>query len=153
MTPEQKARKRETCQRWYKANKDRQLANLTPARKARKLEAMRRWRKANKKRANELTQRWRKANNERHRENERRCRYDGIDYKAIFAAQNGACAICQGRPKAGRSLDIDHCHTSGKVRGLLCGKCNKAIGGFADNPELLRTAADYLERHLAKEAA
>lgn len=43
-------------------------------------------------------------------------------------------------------LRVDHCHTTGKFRGLICDKCNLGIGHFADNPSLLRAAADYLER-------
>lgn len=42
---------------------------------------------------------------------------------------------------------MDHCHDSSRIRGLLCHTCNSGIGKLRDNPELLRKAADYLERH------
>lgn len=42
---------------------------------------------------------------------------------------------------------IDHCHTTGKVREGLCSRCNVGMGLFCDDPDLLRVAADYLEKH------
>jgi hypothetical protein len=53
------------------------------------------------------------------------------------------CAICK---RVGNHLDHDH--TTGAVRGLLCGDCNRGIGLFHDDPECLRVAADYLERNV-----
>lgn len=65
------------------------------------------------------------------------------------ARQNGVCAICEKstewESKKGE-LVIDHCHKSGKVRGLLCHPCNTALGMMADNPARLRAAAAYVER-------
>ena len=69
------------------------------------------------------------------------------DYYAMRDEQNGQCAIC-GKHESSfkKRLGVDHCHKSGKVRGLLCFHCNHAIGKLDDSPKLLRTAADYLER-------
>lgn len=78
----------------------------------------------------------------------------GIDletYNDMLAKQNGVCAICfrgetclkNGKP---RSLAVDHCHDTGRVRGLLCNSCNRALGYMKDNPDRLRSAAAYLER-------
>lgn len=73
------------------------------------------------------------------------------EYGRLYAAQGGVCACC-GQPethvhRSGKSRDmaIDHDHTTGEVRGLLCGDCNRAIGLFKDDPALLRRAAAYLE--------
>jgi Recombination endonuclease VII len=66
------------------------------------------------------------------------------DYESMFVAQNGVCAICSSRANRDR-LDVDHCHSTGKVRGLLCGCCNSAIGLLRDNPALIMTAAKYVE--------
>lgn len=63
------------------------------------------------------------------------------EYEAMLEQQNGLCAICQNRMD---KVCIDHCHTSGKVRGLLCDNCNKAIGLLKDNPYVVKGARDYL---------
>lgn len=62
-------------------------------------------------------------------------------YGAILMKQNGGCAICK---QQGVRLEVDHCHGSGKVRGLLCGRCNKGIGLFSDSVENILSAAKYL---------
>lgn len=70
------------------------------------------------------------------------------DYNQLIISQNNKCAICSkdyNDPNKGK-LDIDHCHATGKVRGLLCRSCNTAIGKFKDNPELLKKAIDYLTK-------
>lgn len=68
------------------------------------------------------------------------------DYSAMVKAQGNLCAICGMPPKAGRVLDIDHNHKTGRIRGLLCSQCNKGIGHFSDDQNLLTLAAKYLER-------
>jgi len=62
--------------------------------------------------------------------------------------QDGVCAIC-GEPPGGRwkKLHVDHDHETGRVRALLCVSCNRALGWFRDNPEILRKAIVYLEEH------
>lgn len=66
-------------------------------------------------------------------------------FNQLLAEQDGRCAVC-GRE---RRLDIDHCHDTGAVRGLLCGPCNRALGFLDDNPALMRAAAEYIERRRA----
>lgn len=71
------------------------------------------------------------------------------EYNLLHDAQSGGCAIC-GKNKdqlGGESLCVDHCHNVGNNRGLLCKKCNSGIGFFFDDPELLRSAASYVEKH------
>ena len=78
-----------------------------------------------------------------YRDGERAGRY-GLtlaEYRALQARQGNACAICR---KPARVLCIDHCHVTGRVRGLLCPKCNSALGFCDDDPRLLRAALAYL---------
>jgi len=66
--------------------------------------------------------------------------------KKKFGLQNNACAICQGTEARGRanSFHIDHNHTTGAFRGLLCHMCNVGIGSLQDDPILLERAVNYL---------
>lgn len=67
------------------------------------------------------------------------------EYNMRLEAQNEVCLICE-EPCIRLNLCVDHDHTTGKVRGLLCYSCNLAIGNMKDKPDLLRKAADYLEQ-------
>jgi|SRR6478752_3190576 len=61
----------------------------------------------------------------------------------------GSCDICgKTKDENGRELSVDHDHQSGRVRGLLCDLCNKGLGMFVDNPELLDVAAKYLRERV-----
>mgnify|MGYP001557048711 FL=1 len=68
-------------------------------------------------------------------------------FEAMHQAQGGKCAICQTQLGEGRRLHVDHCHKTGAVRALLCDKCNVGLGAFKDSPELLRSAARYIEMY------
>src|SRR6187402_1147273 len=81
----------------------------------------------------------------------KRCSYlqnygiSAVDYDKLFSQQNGLCKICKNPeadvyPSTGKikSLSVDHCHTTGQVRGLLCSKCNKGLGIFKDSIEFLQ---------------
>ena len=68
------------------------------------------------------------------------------DWDAMYAAQGGVCAICKipGRTGKHGKLAVDHCHSSGRVRGLLCGPCNVAIGILGETPEQWEVVHRYL---------
>lgn len=68
------------------------------------------------------------------------------DYDRMIVEQQGQCAICKTDKPGGRStrFNIDHCHKSGRVRGLLCNPCNTALGKLNDSPEALIAAVVYL---------
>lgn len=74
------------------------------------------------------------------------------EYEAMLEKQDGVCAICAS-PEThvinGKtvSLAVDHCHTTHKIRGLLCSDCNRGLGHFKDEAKRLRAAADYIERN------
>lgn len=63
------------------------------------------------------------------------------DMGALLLAHGWRCAIC----RAWTLLHVDHDHDTGRVRGLLCGSCNRAIGQLGESPSRIRAAADYLE--------
>lgn len=96
----------------------------------------------------------RKKNNPRvTRANELRKYYDMSidDYDKLFAEQDGRCAICKRHQDhlisdRRKVLCVDHDHTTGEVRGLLCGSCNSALGLFKDKIENLQAALDYLQK-------
>lgn len=108
---------------------------------------------------------WQRENSERVNEGQRRNRARrGAEYKrlereghlrrkygltqnmfeALVLAQLGKCAVCDANEAT--DLHVDHDHRTGKVRGLLCGKCNKAIGLMNDDPDLMMSAKRFLER-------
>jgi hypothetical protein len=101
------------------------------------------------------SRKWYRANRDKAMDAEMR-RHFGIsmaDYHAMMVEQGSVCAICGNpesrvdhRTKLPRRLAVDHCHKSGKVRGLLCAPCNQGIGHLKDDPALLRKAIIYLER-------
>lgn len=68
-------------------------------------------------------------------------------FVAVLWLLGAACQVCgsSGSSGSNRRLSVDHDHTSGKVRGLLCASCNFAIGNMGDDPDKLRAAANYLE--------
>lgn len=99
--------------------------------------------------------RWYHANIERNKNNYLKRRY-GITletYNEIIKKQNGRCSICGDPPGDRRArngtlnervFDVDHCHKTAKVRGLLCNNCNQGLGQFKDSPRILSNALNYL---------
>ena len=69
------------------------------------------------------------------------------DYDTLFKNQEGKCKICSSASPGGKYkfFHVDHCHTTGKVRGLLCSRCNLAIGNFKDDVKLLESSITYLQ--------
>ena len=92
---------------------------------------------------------YRKRRPEVGREAQRRWRMKSIygttveDYDAMFEQQGGVCGICH-HPQESKKLAVDHCHETGKVRGLLCENCNTGLGKFKDDPALLDAAKEWL---------
>lgn len=112
-------------------------------------------------RRNECSSCWCAVQRERYKQNRELARHNmrkllyGIDqqaYEDLMASQGGVCAICgeretspdrrTGKP---RGLFVDHCHSTGRVRGLLCMRCNMGIGQFRDRTDLLTSAIMYLD--------
>lgn len=66
------------------------------------------------------------------------------EYDRMLAAQGDVCAICKGHCGRERRLSVDHCHSTGRVRGLLCQNCNAAIGMLKEDVALFFRAVEYL---------
>jgi hypothetical protein len=72
-------------------------------------------------------------------------------YDAMFRDQNGCCAIC-GKSQS-KALDVDHCHETGEVRGLLCTNCNRMLGHAHDDTSRLIKAANYLSSRKSRQSS
>lgn len=103
----------------------------------------------------EASKRWRKLNPQRSKDTVRcatlRKKYgiSSADYEKLLEEQGGVCAICGStESKVNTRLHVDHDHSSGKIRGILCQPCNVTLGKMQERPDLLRKAADYLEKNL-----
>lgn len=76
-------------------------------------------------------------------------RYYGIgieDYNRMFAEQKGLCKICDlPQVDFSRRFDVDHDHETGRIRGLLCVRCNRGIGLLRDNVEILKRAIKHIQ--------
>jgi hypothetical protein len=99
---------------------------------------------------------WRKKNPQRHAEQKanwdlKRFGLTYADYRRMFVEQGGACAICGTTEPGGqgktRTLVVDHCHRTDRVRRLLCTCCNSALGMVDDDPEILKKMIAYLQEH------
>jgi hypothetical protein len=96
-------------------------------------------------RDNIAKRKWRENNVRSEQDRHYRRRY-GIgfdDYWTMLQAQDSECKICGFMPD--NNLVVDHCHTTGRIRGLLCKDCNTGLGMFRDRPDLMRSGADYME--------
>ena len=112
------------------------------------------YRLSHRKQGNKSIASWRSRNPERFKSIELKGKY-GItleQYNSILRSQNGVCAICCRPEKSHdhrgklRDLSVDHCHQTGKIRGLLCFDCNTALGKFNEDVEVIASACEYLER-------
>jgi hypothetical protein len=100
----------------------------------------------------EQKQRWKKTHPEsfarsiRHHSLMRRCGMTLVEYEQRLKKQRNRCAICQTKHKEekGKRLQADHCHKTGRKRGLLCGACNSMLGYGRDNVAILKAAIKYL---------
>lgn len=96
----------------------------------------------------ERSKKWAKSNKDRRKHNLLKSMYNITldDYNKMFEDQNGCCKICEKhQSELNKPLFVDHCHTTGKVRGLLCSKCNLGIGYADDSVNILKNMIKYLE--------
>jgi hypothetical protein len=135
---EKKQKLKEYSRQYYLLNKDRIISRIKETSKTEEFKEKRKV--------------FNKARKEKNREVYYKKRY-GItlmQYNQLLTIQNNTCAICkiaETEIKHGRNtyFAVDHCHISGKVRGLLCYKCNSLLGFVNDKIETLKNAIKYLE--------
>jgi hypothetical protein len=159
--------KRTHCKRGHEYTEENTCVRASGKRQCRicRLESTRNWVENNRERWNELHREWiaknpekakainsrvyKKSGNLWHKERDLRKLY-GItleQFDSMLADQANACAVC------GEDLVVpcvDHCHSTGKVRKILCPACNKGLGMFRDNPETLAKAAQYVREYAAQ---
>jgi hypothetical protein len=110
---------------------------------------LREWRKANPEKSKASKLRHKLKDPERYKQQLRKQSLKksfGIsveEYDSMFKSQGGVCKICNSL-NGKRRLNVDHCHSTGKIRGLLCGNCNLGLGNFKDSPMVLAAAMAYL---------
>lgn len=142
--------------RWRAANADRVKEHRRRSYEANKelvKERSRAWSKANRERKAALAVAWVQANPGKVLSIRlKRYGLDAEAYAAMLSEQKGGCAICGSKEPGGRGrFAVDHDHAAEAngqmvVRGLLCMSCNRGLGYFADDPQRLRAASDYLGR-------
>jgi CRISPR/Cas system-associated protein Cas10 (large subunit of type III CRISPR-Cas system) len=137
--PECKACTREYRRRWYAQNREREIARVHE------------WQRENADRVNARSAEYRKkpgrARAMRDLYYRRTFGLTADDVDQLIAKQNGCCAICGRSPQRLASLHLDHDHTTGQIRGVLCSTCNQGLGQFKEDPTLLEAAAAYLRRY------
>ena len=69
------------------------------------------------------------------------------DYNAMLEEQDNKCKICLGEFNDQTVTNVDHCHTTNKVRGILCPHCNRGLGQFKEDIKVLTKTINYLEEH------
>lgn len=105
------------------------------------------WYQKNLANARKMRKQWQKDNPEKQKGYRLKQRF-GISLEGYLEAlekQGTKCAICSSKLIPGKNCHLDHCHKTGKLRGFLCGPCNKGLGSFRDSIENIKNAANYLE--------
>ncbi len=106
---------------------------------------------ANREQCLKVSTEYQKNNPGRHRKSswvcKLKCAYGltNEQYEDMLSRQDGCCAVCK-RPPLGRKLSVDHCHSTKKIRGLLCHSCNIALGMLKDDPQIALSASEYLKQ-------
>ena len=141
------------CKAYVKANRARTNTYQNAWAKAHRDKvkiAQKAWRVANRDKIRDKTKAYRAANPGFHRKFALKRKY-GLSreqFDKIFDAQDGKCAICRTSEFGGRSPAVDHCGKAGHVRGILCHKCNAAIGLMQHSPRILAAAQKYLSKEV-----
>jgi hypothetical protein len=137
-TPEMRQRKLKQLKEWVSNNPDKRK------------EQKRRHYEKNKDKIDQKAKDWYENNKERYVNNALLRKY-GVtleQYNLLREQQNFSCAICEEREDVvGKKLVVDHSHATGRIRKLLCAKCNVGLGMLKDSPDIMERAAKYVRDH------
>lgn len=141
--------KRERRKRLARERNARKSPEEKRARHAKGQPYQREWRKRNPEKTSVYCRKHRATNLEKKRESCRSHKWtkhgmSRAEYFTMLVVQSGQCKICLQPLPGGHHTHIDHCHKTGKVRGVLCMNCNHMLGKSKDNPEILMRGAQYL---------
>jgi hypothetical protein len=133
--------------RWREANKEKVRAQKRASR-LRNIEAARArdraYYLANKDKRDAQSKAYHAAGDNRLRSRLKKYGLTPDTYRALLKSQKDKCAICKAKePGGNRRWHVDHCHDTGKVRGLLCSQCNVGIGMLKHSPKILKAAISY----------
>ncbi len=151
LTQEQIDKRREYKLRWYHNWSKQNPIIAREKRKASKAKLRAKNPDAYKRKANGHADQWKIRNPEKSREVQR---WAAVKYRTgatrevyaeLLHKQNGVCAICYQPQEC--NLHVDHCHATGKIRGLLCGPCNRMLGMAKENEAVLVSAVEYIKTH------
>lgn len=111
------------------------------------IESNNNWVRHNKEKHNIRSKKWIKNNPKKAKTTQlRKYGIDATQYNNLLELQDNKCKICKTDSSAlTRALAVDHCHKTGKIRGLLCGNCNRGLGRFKDSIDNLKSAIKYLK--------
>lgn len=135
-----------------KCNQDKELSEFYKNKKSKDLHTAyckkcsiaitKKWQQYNSHKMRTANKKWRAANPDKQLAIDiKRYNLTVDQYRQMVMNQNGKCAICC---KSQLRLHIDHCHKTGKVRGLLCNTCNRVLGIFEDSLDRFQSAVNYL---------
>jgi len=132
-------KKKEGIKKWFEENREQKLAY------------MKQYREKNKEKIQQQNRDWKRANPIASRKQTLKVYGLTVDgYNKMFSKQKGCCAIClKHQTDLKETLHVDHCHETGKIRGLLCFRCNSMLGKCGDNTEILKSAIEYLKGELS----
>lgn len=145
---------RDRMGRYYESKKEAVQARVSDYRKTRReyyRQLSKRRYELNKDKCKEYAKEWRKNNPLYGRFTNLKLKY-GIthkEYDEMLEKQNGVCAICGDPSRKPYGLHVDHNHDTGKIRKLLCGRCNTALGFTRESVKILEAMIAYIKEHNA----
>lgn len=149
---DQKKSRAEYARKWRRDNPEKTASHAKKSRiknKEKVKERQKKWASENVEHRSQKQREWYQNNKDRIRDLQLQNQF-GItikQYDTMLLLQNGVCGLCGGDSDAkNKTFAVDHDHSNGRIRALLCRGCNVGIGNLKDSPELLEKAASYIRK-------